>query len=117
MPIIKLGRPRGSRYSSKRHPFHGLDMAAVRRTTATLAADVAGYRRLMSADEEAAQTSRLMGADEVPVSKVPAAYFVAPSLIMLFAIAGATWLVWRFVSLELTAVYAEGFRKVVMPEE
>jgi len=91
-------------------------MAAVHRTTATLAADVAGYSRLMSADQKATQTSRLMEAHEVPVSKIPAAYFVVASLITLFAIAGATWWVWRLASLELTAVYAEGFRKIGMPE-
>jgi hypothetical protein len=92
-------------------------MAAVRRTTATLAVDVAGYPRLMSADAEAAQTARLMGADEVSVAKIPAAYLVAPSLITLLAFTGATWWVWRFVSLQLTAVYAEGFRKVGLPEK
>jgi hypothetical protein len=85
------------------------DMAAVRRLTTILAADVAGNSRLMN--------SRPNETDELPVSTIPAAYLIAPSLIVLFAIAGATWWAWRLVSLEFTAIYAEGFRKVGMPEE
>jgi hypothetical protein len=84
-------------------------MAAVRRFATIPAANVAGNSHLTN--------SRPIDTGESSVSKIPAAYFIAPSLMVLFAVAGATWWAWRLVSLELTAVYAEGFRKVGMPEE
>jgi hypothetical protein len=37
-------------------------------------------------------------------------------MVVVIAIASAAWWAWRFISLELTAVYAEGFRKAGMPE-
>ena len=39
------------------------------------------------------------------------------SVIMTIGVARAVWWVWRVVSLELTDVYAEGFRNAAMPEE
>ena len=39
------------------------------------------------------------------------------SVIIVICVASAAWWAWRFVSLELTAAYAEGFRKAGMPEE
>jgi len=43
-------------------------------------------------------------------------YVLALSIVVLFGIASAAWWAWRFVSLELIAVYAEGFRKAGMAE-
>jgi hypothetical protein len=39
------------------------------------------------------------------------------SVIIAICVAGAAWWSWRFVSLELTAAFAEGFRKAGLPEE
>jgi hypothetical protein len=39
------------------------------------------------------------------------------SLIVMICVASAAWWAWRFVSLGLMAVYAEGFRKARMAEE
>jgi len=73
-------------------------------------------RRLASA--YLALNPSLIGADEqkAPVVKLPAAYIVALSAVVLFVMASAAWWAWRFVSLELIAVYAEGFRKAGMAE-
>jgi len=48
---MPLGRVRLSSYDWLRHLILGREMASVRRLTAILAADVAGYSRLMGADE------------------------------------------------------------------
>jgi len=52
---------------------------------------------------------RQIGVDErtVPLAKLPTAYVVALSLVMLCGIVGAAWWVW-LVSRDLTAVYARG---------
>ena len=49
---MTLGLPRSSQYSWLRHLTARREMASLRRLTAILAADVAGYSRLMGADEE-----------------------------------------------------------------
>ena len=70
-------------------------------------------------DASSTRNAGLIGADEqkAPVVKLPAAYVVALSAVVLFVMASAAWWAWRFVSLELIAVYAEGFRKAGMAEE
>ena len=62
---------------------------------------------------------RLVGADaqKAPVAKVPARYVAALSVVVLFVVASATWLVWRGVSREPEAAYAEAFGKAGLPEE
>jgi hypothetical protein len=69
-------------------------------------------------DASLARNSRPTGADEqeTTIAKLPTAYVVVLSVVVLFGIAGVAWWV-RFVSLELTAVYAEGFRTARMAEE
>jgi hypothetical protein len=70
-------------------------------------------------DASSARNSGLSGAaeQEALVVKLPAAYVVALSAVVLFGIASAAWWACRFVSLELIAVYAEAFRKAGVPEE
>jgi hypothetical protein len=41
---------------------------------------------------------------------------IVVSVIVIICVASAAWWAW-FVSRELTAVYAEGFRKAGVPEE
>jgi class 3 adenylate cyclase len=53
--ITRNRKPRGTagfKVRSVKAPYAGQDMSSVRRLTAILAADVAGYSRLMGADEE-----------------------------------------------------------------
>jgi hypothetical protein len=53
--ITRNRKPRGTagfKVGSVKAPYAGQDMSSVRRLTAILAADVAGYSRLMGADEE-----------------------------------------------------------------
>jgi hypothetical protein len=40
----------------------------------------------------------------------------AASVIIMICIASAAWWAWYLVSREVTAVYAEGFREVGLPE-
>jgi hypothetical protein len=70
-------------------------------------------------DASSARNSGLIGAaeQEALVVKLPAAHVVALSAVVLLGIASAAWWLWRFISLELTAAYAEGFRKAGMAEE
>jgi hypothetical protein len=82
------------------------EMSQTRRFAAVLNPSLTRNSRLIEADEQAAL-----------VAKLPAAYVLAVSLVVLFGIASAAWWAWRFVSLELTAAYAEGFRKARMAEE
>jgi hypothetical protein len=77
-----------------------------RNLAAILSAYFPGNRRLAGTDEQ-----------ETPVAKIPAAYVVGVSVAVLFVVTGAAWLAWRFVSLELTAVYVEAFREARMSEE
>jgi len=69
-------------------------------------------------DASSARNSGLSGAaeQEVPVVKLPTAYFVALSAVVLFGIASAAWWAW-LVSRGLTVAYAEGFGNVRLPEE
>ncbi len=48
---------------------------------------------------------------------IPQRTIIAVSVIVVIGIASAAWWGWRFISLELTAVYAEGFRKLGLLEE
>jgi hypothetical protein len=54
--------------------------------------------------------------EKAPLAKLPTAYLIALSVVVLFGIAVAAWWTW-FASRELTAVYAEGFGKIGMPGE
>jgi hypothetical protein len=47
---------------------------------------------------------------------IPPRTVITFTMVVVIAIASAAWWAWRFVSLELTAVYADGFRKAGMPE-
>jgi hypothetical protein len=53
--------------------------------------------------------------EKEPLAKLPTAYVVALTAVVLFGIAGAAWWAW-FVSRELTVAYAEGFRDLRLPE-
>ena len=49
-------------------------------------------------------------------ARLPAVHVVALSVVVPLFIATVAWWAYRFVSLELTAVYAEAFRKAGLPE-
>jgi hypothetical protein len=76
-------------------------------------------RRVAAAlDVFSVRNSRPIGGDaqEAPVVKLPAAYVVALSVVVLFAIAAAASWAW-FVSRELTGAYAEAFRAAGLPAD
>jgi hypothetical protein len=50
----------------------------------------------------------------LPVSVSPRRTVPVVSVIIIICVASAAWWAWRSVSLELTAVYEEGFRKAVL---
>jgi hypothetical protein len=53
----------------------------------------------------------------LPYRVSPRRTITVVSVIIAICVAGAAWWSWRFVSLELTAAFAEGFRKAGLPEE
>jgi hypothetical protein len=61
---------------------------------------------------------RVIGADEqkAPFAKLPTAYVIALSAVVLFGIASAAWWAW-LVSRGLAVAYTEGFRNIRLPEE
>ena len=90
-------------------------MPPVRHLTAILSADVEAHSRPMGADEE--QIVEVPGGRIwLPRSAIPLQIVITVSLVVLAGIA-STWWAWRSGSVELAAVYAEGFRKVGMPEQ
>jgi len=93
-------------------------MSQTSRLAAIPAADVAGYSRLMGADQEVNPVVKdNSGTHHGSCRVIPPRTVITFTMVVVIAIASAAWWAWRFVSLELTAVYAEGFRKAGMPEE
>jgi hypothetical protein len=87
-------------------------------TTRRLAAYVADYSRRVGANEGETKPSRYpIEPRSLPHRVSPRRPVTLVSAIIVICVAGAAWWAWRFVSLELTAAYAEGFRKAGMPEE
>ena len=83
-----------------------------------LAADVAAYSRLMRADEGPTPVVNVPARpSSVRRSVTPPRILITVSVLVVIGIASATWWAWRFISLELAAVYAEAFRKAGVPEE
>jgi hypothetical protein len=52
----------------------------------------------------------------LPYRVSPRRTITAVSLIVVICVAGAAWWSWHRISLEPTAVFAEGFRKAGLPE-
>jgi hypothetical protein len=79
-----------------------------------LAVYVAEYSRRVGAIEGETKPSRC---PVEPRSLPHTTTITVVSVIIVVCVASAAWWAWRFVSLELAAVYAEGFRKAGIAEE
>jgi hypothetical protein len=58
-----------------------------------------------------------VGPPSLPYKGSPRRTITVVSVIIVICVAGAAWWSWHRISLELTAVFAQGFRKAGLPEE
>ena len=80
-------------------------MSSGRPLTVVLAADAIGSAKVLEIDKP-----------EILVTKTPPTYLIGRSAVAVFGVVSAWW-IWRFVSVELTAAYAEGLRTLGTPEQ